>query len=376
MYDLLSLLAGVVIAVMIAINGGLTAQYGVFGAAVIIHIVGSFFAFILIKIHRQKISFQLSIPWWLYLGGVIGVLTTAFNNFAYGKISLTSIVALGLFGQTVTSLVIDSFGLFGMGKYSFKKSTLIGLAFAFAGIWVMLDSSAGSAVCALTLSFAGGVTVVLSRTVNAGLSERIGAMQGSFVNHIVGLPVTVGAFFLWGESDSIFTGFSLSSNGWIYFGGVLGVLVVLLFNITVPKTPAFRLTLLSFIGQVFAGIALDLITKQGYTGATFSGGLLIATGIAGNILLEQTYLHREGKAFRYHERIAKMKEAEQEHLLALAAQPFPQKPDIVFDTRPKGSIYCPHCWRIQPSTRNRCCGYQCNVKFIFLDEADEEKPTK
>ncbi len=374
MYDLMSLLTGVVIAIMIAINGGLTVQYGVFGAAVIIHIVGSFFAFMLIKIHRQNVSLQLSIPWWMYIGGVIGVLTTAFNNFAYGKISLTSIIALGLFGQTATSLVIDSFGLFGMGKYSFKKSTLIGLAFALGGILVMLDNFAGNTLYALTLSFAGGVTVVLSRTVNARLSERTGAMQGSFVNHIVGLPVTIGALFLWGRNDSVFTGFSFSSNAWIYFGGVLGVFVVLLFNITVPKTPAFRLTLLSFIGQVFTGIALDLITKQGYTEATFFGGLLVSLGIAGNILIEQTYLHRERKAQRYHDRIEKMKEAELAHLLALAAQPFPQKPDIVFDTRPRESIYCPHCWRIQPSSRNRCCGYQCNVKFIFLDEVDEEKP--
>ncbi len=374
MYDLLSLLTGMVIAIMIAINGSLTAQYGVFGAAVIVHIVGSFFAFLLMKIHRQNVSLQLSIPWWMYLGGVMGVLTTAFNNFAYGKISLISIVALGLFGQTATSLVIDSFGLFGMEKYSFKKSTLIGLAFALVGIWVMMDNSTESALYALTLSFAGGVTVVLSRTVNAGLSERTGAMQGSFVNHIVGLPVTIGALFLWGKNDPVCTGFSFSSNGWIYFGGVLGVFVVLLFNITVPKTPAFRLTLLSFIGQIFTGIALDLITKQGYTGVTFFGGMLVAAGVAGNILFEQVYLHRERKAQQYHDRIEKMKETERAHLLALVAQPFPQKPDIVFDTRPGKSICCPHCWTIQPSTRNRCYGYRCNVKFIFLDEVDEEKP--
>lgn len=296
MYDLLSLLAGVMVAFLVAINGGLTAQYGVFGAAVIIHIVGSFFAFLLMKIRRQNVSFQRSIPWWMYIGGMIGVLTIAFNNFAYGKISLTGIIALGLFGQTVTSLVIDGFGLFGMRKYPFKKSTLIGLAFAAVGILVMLDNSAGSALYAVTLSFFGGVTVVLSRTVNAGLSENIGALQGSFINHIVGLPVTVCALFLLGGNDPIFTGFSISPNGWIYFGGVLGVLVVMLSNIIVPKIPAIRLTFLLFIGQIFAGIALDLITKQGYSAATFFGGLLVVAGVGANILIEQIHLYRERKA--------------------------------------------------------------------------------
>ncbi|MFT4006784.1 MAG: DMT family transporter [Lacrimispora sp.] len=296
MYNFLSLLAGIVIAFMVAVNGGLTAHYGVFGAAVIIHIVGSCFAFLLIKICRQKTVFQRSISWWMYTGGVIGVLTTVFNNFAYGKISLTSIIAVGLLGQTVTSLVIDSFGLFGMQKYRFKKSTLIGLVYAVAGIIVMLDHSAVSALYAVVLSFAGGVTVVLSRTVNAGLSENTGALQGSFINHIVGLPVTVCVLFLWGGSDPIFTGFAVSASGWIYFGGVLGVLTVLLLNITVPKIPGFRLTLLSFIGQMFAGISLDLITKQGYTKATFFGGLLVAAGVVTNVLIEQAYLYKERKA--------------------------------------------------------------------------------
>lgn len=372
MYDLLSLLAGVVISIMIAVNGGLTAQYGMFGAAVIIHIVGVFFAYALIKMRRQKVLLAPRIPWWMYTGGIIGVLTTVFNNFAYGKISLTSIIALGLLGQTVSSLAIDSFGFFGMRKYPLKKSTWIGLAFAVLGILVMLDNSAGSAFYSITLSFLGGITVVLSRTVNAGLSERTGALQGSFVNHFAGLPVSIAALFLWGGNGLIFTGFSPSSSGWIYFGGVLGVIVVLLLNITVPKVPAFRLTLLSFLGQIFTGITLDLITKQGYTETTFFGGLLVAIGVGANMLAEHFRLYRERNAKQNQDRTRKIKEAEKVRFLTLAAQPAEPKPDAVFDTRPKGSICCPYCWTIQPSTRNHCCGYRCSTKFIILDEINKK----
>ena len=45
MYHLLSLLTGLVIAVMISLNGSLTLKYGNYNAAVIIHIVGVLFAF-------------------------------------------------------------------------------------------------------------------------------------------------------------------------------------------------------------------------------------------------------------------------------------------------------------------------------------------
>lgn len=295
MYNLLSLLAGAVISFMIVVNGGLTNKYGVFAAAVIIHAVGSLFAFMIIKFSRKKILSKKDMPWWIYIGGIIGVLTVMFNNFSYGKISLTSIVALGLFGQTTTSIVIDIFGLLGMKKYPLKKSTLMGLIFAIIGIIIMLDDSTGSALHAVILSFASGVTVVLSRTYNAKLSENIGALQGSFINHIVGLPVTIFILFLLGRTEPIFTDFSISSNYWIYFGGILGVLVVSLFNIAVPKTSAFHLTLLSFIGQIFTGILLDLITKQGYSQATFYGGLLISLGIGINILIEQLSLYKHRK---------------------------------------------------------------------------------
>ena len=292
MYDLLALLAGVVISVMVAINGNLSAFYGIFGSTVIIHIVGCLFAFSIIKFRRQK-AFRSGVPWWLYLGGVIGVATTATNNFTYGKISLTGIVALGLLGQTVMALAIDSFGLFGMRKYPFKKSTLFGLAFAAVGIFVMLKDSFGSVLWAVILSFVAGITVVLSRTVNAGLSERVGALQGSFLNHMAGLPVAVAILALMGRNDAMVNGFSFSPRIWIYAGGALGVAVVFLYNITVPKIPAFRLTLLAFVGQIFTGVALDLITKQGYSKSSFIGGLLVAAGVGVNEMIERLGFCRE-----------------------------------------------------------------------------------
>ena len=292
MYNLLSLLTGVVISIMVAVNGNLTAQYGIFGATVIIHIVGCLFAFSIIKLRRQN-AFRRGVPWWLYSGGVIGVVTTVMNNFTYGKISLTGIIALGLLGQTVMALAIDSFGLFGMRKYAFRKATLFGLAFAAVGIYVMLKDSFGSVLWAVMLSYVAGITVVLSRTVNAGLSERVGALQGSFLNHLAGFPVAVAALALMGRNDVILNSFSFSPRVWIYVGGALGVVVVFLYNITVPKIPAFRLTLLAFVGQIFAGVALDLITKQGYSKSTFIGGLLVAAGVGINELIERICLNKK-----------------------------------------------------------------------------------
>ncbi len=291
MYNFLSLLSGVIITFMIAVNGGLTAQYGVFGAAVIIHAAGVLFAFPLLKLlptrSRKK---KEKIPYWLYTGGMIGVLTTAFSNFVFGKISITGIIALGLLGQAIASLVIDWLGLFGMTAYPPKKHTLAGLVLAFLGIAVMLSHSFYGTALPVLISLLSGITVVLSRTVNAGLSKRTGALKGSFINHLAGLPVTLILLFLLGRKEPIFENFIFSYHIWIYFGGILGVVTVLLFNVTVPKIPAFRLTLLTFTGQIFTGILLDLITQKGFSTTTFWGGLLVAAGVGITMAGEQLSL--------------------------------------------------------------------------------------
>ncbi len=285
MYFFLSALAGCMIAVMVAFNGALCAQYGVLASAAIIHLVGVGFALAALRLRGAKLGLSRSVPPWLYLGGAIGVLTTLCNNFAFGKISVTSIVALGLLGQTLAALFIDRFGLMGMPKRPFSLANLPGLACAGAGMALMLDYSEGAALPAVLFSLAAGVAVVLSRTVNAGLSARVGALQGSFINHLTGLPITVALLLLFGRGEPLFAGAALSPKLWIYLGGALGVVVVLLFNLTVPKLQAVQLTFLSFAGQALTGVLIDGFGRQGCSRASFTGGALVAAGVLLNLLL-------------------------------------------------------------------------------------------
>ncbi|QQO08685.1 DMT family transporter [Breznakiella homolactica] len=315
MYQLLALITGVTLAVMVSVNGNLSRQYGVFPAAVIVHVVGVLFAFLLCILRKEKRTLRGHSPVWIYLGGVIGVFTTVFNNFAFGYISMTSIIALGLLGQMVTAQIIDHFGLFGMERRPFRKVSLIGWIFSLFGIFLMLDRSAAAAVFAVCLSFGAGISVVLSRTVNARLAEKVGALRGSLVNHLVGLPVTViiavfAARAVFPAADPV-----ISPPPWIYFGGALGVISVLLCNLTVPRISAFLLTVLTFVGQVFTGILLDSVTGGGYSNATFAGGITIAAGIAVNLIAEQVVLVRERKQTACLERLRRTEDEYQRRLV-------------------------------------------------------------
>jgi len=285
---------GVLISVMVVFNGELTAEYGMYSATVIIHVVGLALigSAVLVKRERPFSEFfrgngiavegsKSNLAF--YLGGAIGVLTTIFLNFAFGRISVSAILALGLFGQSVTGLIIDQYGLMGMAKHPFAKRKLIGLILIIAGIVSMINNFE---VIAVILSFASGATIVLSRTLNARLADMTSINISTFYNYVVGLVISIPVFLILGGGEVAFTNFAFSPNWYIYLGGILGVCVVFLSNITVMKISAFYLTLLIFVGQVFSGILLDVAIAQELSPRILVGGVLVTVGLSINLILD------------------------------------------------------------------------------------------
>lgn len=284
---LLTLITGFIVSVMIFFNGELSAQAGIYTAAVIIHIAGVFSAWMLCRLRNQKIRKISGLPLYLYLGGAFGVLTTLFANMAFSKISMTSIIALELLGQTCASLGVDATGWMGMQKSQLTKAVVPGLVLSFLGIFFMLDFSSGGSFFPVLMAFLAGACVVLSRTINGKLASHTGELQSSFFNHLVGLPLTL-ILALALQSSTLLKIFSASGiRPWIFLGGLCGAVTVYLYNILVPKVSALQLTLLTFIGQVFTGILLDIFVRNTFDQATFIGGIIISAGILLNTLLEQ-----------------------------------------------------------------------------------------
>ena len=285
-YYLLSVLTGALIAAMIVVNGALTGVYGVYLATLIIHVVGLLVITAGCLVRRQRLWPRGRLPLWLYLGGVIGVLTTVCNNLSFGRISLSAIVALGLLGQAAASLLIDQFGLLGMERRPFRPAKLSGLFCVLLGTGYMLWGSAFDPMPVL-MSLLAGVAVVLSRTVNARLSAYATEMASTFVNYAVGLFFAAAAL-LWLGRAELSAPFALSPRAWIYLGGALGVLVVVLLNLTVARISALYMTLLLFVGQMFSGVAVDMALTRSFSPQNLVGGVLVAAGMGVNLWLDQS----------------------------------------------------------------------------------------
>ena len=290
MYILFAFLLGSFLSVMISVNGSLVSAFDSYNGTMLIHWFGLITTGILLAASRQRIHFDRKAPKWIYFAGVVGILTTLFQSSSFGRISMLNISALGLLGQTVASLFIDSFGLFGMKKHSFRRNTLIGFLFALAGIFLMLDSSAGSSLPAVLMSLAAGVSIVTARSMNSRLADSIGNLQGTMINFVAAFPITLLLALTFGAHPGQLPVLS-DAPWWMYLGGICGVFGVFMNNYLVPHMSAFQMTLMTFLGMLFGSTLIDLITGAAYSLQSLAGGLLIAAGMILNMFLK----HQEEK---------------------------------------------------------------------------------
>lgn len=134
---LISILTGVVLSIMVVVNGDLGNATGNYISSVIIHFVGLIGIIILLVVTKSKIKNLKGIPFYMFSGGLIGILTVLFTNISFTNLGVSLTVSLALLGQLVTSIVIDHFGYFDLEINKFEKKKIIGLGIIILGIFIM-----------------------------------------------------------------------------------------------------------------------------------------------------------------------------------------------------------------------------------------------
>ena len=283
MYYLLSLLAGMLISVMVVFNGGLNGRVGQTAALVIIHLAGLVFILLLMLVKGEKLRLK-RLPFYLYLGGLLGIMTTVFNNTAFGHISVSAMMALGLLGESVSSLLADHFGLLGLPKRPMRPQKLWGGLLALAGVVFMWDDFQLIPVLVCLLA---GVTVLISRLINGRQAAHSGLLGSTLINYAVGLSGSLLLLLFTGGGQSV--SFAMSGPFYIYLGGVMGGVIVLISSFCVGKIPSFYMTLALFLGQVLAGVLLDMVLAQAFPMNSLIGGLFVLGGLSVNLTLDRAY---------------------------------------------------------------------------------------
>ncbi len=135
-------LGGMILPVQFLINARLSDGFGnALWATMISFIVGTLGLLAWILATRQagaaSWSGALALPWWAWLGGLMGAVYVAVTIISVPAIGPTALVVLLIFGQMVAGTVLDHFGILTeRDPVSFSK--LLGLGLVFAGTWLVV----------------------------------------------------------------------------------------------------------------------------------------------------------------------------------------------------------------------------------------------
>ncbi len=133
------------------------------------------------------------------------------------------------------------------------------------------------------LSIAAGALVALTTSMNAALGKRISVEGSTLVNYAAGLATSlVLSLFLRSLTVPRLSGLP----AYVYLGGALGVCVVLLNCVVLPRVPVVLVTMLLFTGQVLMGMVVDALNGIPLTAGKALGALLIVAGLLFNVWVD------------------------------------------------------------------------------------------
>lgn len=80
-------------------------------------------------------------PWWMWLGGLCGVVFVTAVAFSAPRVGAVGVVSCILAGQLVAALIYDRFGLLGFGAQEISWQRLLGVALVVGGMVLILYSN-------------------------------------------------------------------------------------------------------------------------------------------------------------------------------------------------------------------------------------------
>ena len=126
----LSVLAGLAGAVQVAMMSQLGDRISVAGALAFATLFTAVAAAVLLVATRRTVSPYVDAfrqPWWMLLGGLMGLLIVFTITYAGTRIGVAATVGILIAGQLVAGAAIDRWGLFGSEKIPLHWPRLLGI---------------------------------------------------------------------------------------------------------------------------------------------------------------------------------------------------------------------------------------------------------
>ena len=237
-------------------------------------------------------------PAWIWFGGPCGVVIVTLNVVCLPKLGSAANVMLICFGQIMSGLLVDQFGLFQSPEIHMTWLRTIGAVLVIIGI-VMVngmkrDASAGSGMLLyVILAILDGVACTGQVAINGTLKNYAGsAFKATLISMICGLitAIIVSAMvYLIGGANALYdSGGPEGRKGikpWMAVGPLIAIIIVGGNAVAAPVLGTGVTTMLNLVGMMGTGLLIDAvgflgIEKKPVTMPKIIGMLLMLAGTA------------------------------------------------------------------------------------------------
>ncbi|GAX05758.1 membrane protein [Secundilactobacillus pentosiphilus] len=307
--EMLAILIGLVIGIGLpmqtSINSRLRSALGSpFLASLVSFGIGTAFLAVMTLIDQRSLLIGMPLirtqPFWLWLGGLLGVIYLTGNIMLFPKLGSVQTVIFPVLGQILAGLLIDDLGLFyspisqltvvrGLGALLVIAGVMITVAgngwleriTGQAGLETVAEETPRAAHLMLWRLFGifAGVLSATQTAVNGHLGEVLGSkIQAAYVSFLVG-TVTLIVIVLVLRPPLMFQRNHGKSPWWMWIGGLLGALFVLGNVYLVPVIGTGFAVIIVLIGLMIGSLLIDqfgwLSSEKNPVTLLQLGGLLV-----------------------------------------------------------------------------------------------------
>lgn len=300
---ILTITAGIALAVQGAANAALAHHVGRLEAAVVSFLGGTLVLLLLSALTGEfpQLSSLGEVPLWQCMGGIYGALLVTAIIYGTPVLGAALTFAAFMFGQLFFGMMVDGLGLFDVSVRVLTVGRIIGCVLLAVGIIAvcygrMLEKAhapktPSSKEVLVTRSYdvmllavmflAGGCSAAQAPT-NTALALTVGSVNASLINMFVGLVVTFVAALV--RYRGHLASLRYSFGVWKYLGGVFGAVYVMLVVFATPSLGVGIVMGALMLGQLGGGVVLDAYGLMGCPKQTITrwhgiGIVLIALGV-------------------------------------------------------------------------------------------------
>lgn len=248
-------------------------------------------------------------PFWIWLGGSCGTAIIILNILCLPKLGSARNVMIICFGQTLTGLVIDHYGMFGSPVVPMTLIRTAGAAVVLVGVALVngvkrepgsesvdavRSENGGSVILYVILALLCGFACASQIAINGTLNKYAGsAGKATLISMAVGLITTllvIGVLTAARGKGSIFDGgtpvrWFRGLKPWMAAGALLALTVVGGNAVTAPVLGTGIATIMNLIGMMGAGLIIDAtgflgIEVKPVTAGKVIGMILMVAGTA------------------------------------------------------------------------------------------------